>query len=213
MKSELPIISIFGNGYWPTHSQIYELQSLLYIRVICKVLWLGGQKCQFRHNRASNMYLRIKILSNQITRSQTSFSSNFGGKLSFILSFLCPKPLHWCYIYFHLNPLQMTWISSQLEFMSTLQMVLKGEAFFEMPTTLCNLRNYVKHGILGFLVLVCLCFPLILFPSHVSIYMMQCGQWCSRLVPMCSWYIDHLIFDVKHQRCDYKWKSLGMFKL
>lgn len=102
----------------------------------------------------------------------------------------------------------MTWISSQLEFMSTLQMVLKGEAFFEMPTTLCNLLNYVKHGILGCLVLVCLCFSLILFPSHVSIYMMQCGQWCSRLVPMCSWYIDHLIFDVKHQRCDYNCKVM-----
>ncbi len=30
----------------------------------------------------------MKILQNEITETQTSFSTNFGGKLSFILSFL-----------------------------------------------------------------------------------------------------------------------------
>jgi hypothetical protein len=33
--------------------------------------------------------------------TQTSFSTNFGGKLSFIPSFLFPERLHCCYIYFH----------------------------------------------------------------------------------------------------------------
>jgi hypothetical protein len=42
----------------------------------------------------------MKILQNEITRFQTSFSTNFGGKLSFILSFLFPERLHCCYIYF-----------------------------------------------------------------------------------------------------------------
>jgi hypothetical protein len=32
----------------------------------------------------------MKILQNEITGTQTSFSTNFGGKLSFLLSFLCP---------------------------------------------------------------------------------------------------------------------------
>jgi len=43
----------------------------------------------------------MKILQNEINGTQTSFSTNFGGKLSFILSFLFPERLHCCYIYFH----------------------------------------------------------------------------------------------------------------
>ncbi len=43
----------------------------------------------------------MKILQKVITGTQTSFSTNFGGKLSFILCFLLPERLHCCYIYFH----------------------------------------------------------------------------------------------------------------
>jgi len=43
----------------------------------------------------------MKILQNEITGTQTSFSTNFGAKLSFILSFLFPERFHWCYTYFH----------------------------------------------------------------------------------------------------------------
>jgi hypothetical protein len=43
----------------------------------------------------------MKILHKEITRTQTSFSTNFSGKLSFILCFLFPERLHYCYIYFH----------------------------------------------------------------------------------------------------------------
>jgi len=35
----------------------------------------------------------MKILQNEITGMQTSFSTNFRGKLSYILSFLFPEPL------------------------------------------------------------------------------------------------------------------------
>ncbi len=38
--------------------------------------------------------LGMKILQNEITGTQTSFSTNFGGKLSFILCFLFPDRLH-----------------------------------------------------------------------------------------------------------------------
>jgi len=44
----------------------------------------------------------MKILQNEIIETQTNFSTNFGGKLSFIVSFLFPERLHHCcYIYFH----------------------------------------------------------------------------------------------------------------
>jgi len=76
-------------------------QSSSYIRVIHKVMQLGGENGQFWHNWASNVELGIKILQKEITGFQTSFSTNFGGKLSFILSFLFPERLHCCYIYFH----------------------------------------------------------------------------------------------------------------
>jgi hypothetical protein len=36
----------------------------------------------------------MKILQNEITGTQTSFSTNFGGKLSFILCFICFERLH-----------------------------------------------------------------------------------------------------------------------
>jgi hypothetical protein len=40
-----------------------------------------------------------KFLQKEITGTQTNFSTNFGGKLSFILSFVFPERLHCCYIY------------------------------------------------------------------------------------------------------------------
>jgi hypothetical protein len=53
-------------------------------KVIRKVRRLGARKGQFRHNRASNAELGMKLLQNEITLgTQTSFSTNFGGKLSF----------------------------------------------------------------------------------------------------------------------------------
>jgi len=61
---------------------------------------LGGKKGQFRHNRASNVEMRMKILQYEITGAQTSFSTNFGGRLRFILSFLFSERLYCCYIYF-----------------------------------------------------------------------------------------------------------------
>jgi len=75
------------------------------ITVIRKVTQLGGENGQFQQNKASNvelrmksLQLRMKILQNEITRTQTNFSTNFGGKQSFIL---LPERLHCCCIYFH----------------------------------------------------------------------------------------------------------------
>jgi hypothetical protein len=70
-------------------------QSSSYIRVIHKVRQLGGENGQFWHNRASNAELGMKILQKEITGTQTSFCTNFGGKLSFIPSFLFPERLIW----------------------------------------------------------------------------------------------------------------------
>jgi hypothetical protein len=39
----------------------------------------------------------MKILHKEITGTQTSFSTNFGGKLSFILSSLSPERLHYIF--------------------------------------------------------------------------------------------------------------------
>jgi len=63
-------------------------------KVIRKVRRLGGENDQFQHNRASNAELGIKFY-------KTSFSTNFGCKLSFILSFLFPNCLPCCHIYFY----------------------------------------------------------------------------------------------------------------
>jgi hypothetical protein len=46
----------------------------------------------------------MNILQNEITGTQTSLSTNFGVKLSFILSFLFPELLHHCYIYIFTAP-------------------------------------------------------------------------------------------------------------
>jgi hypothetical protein len=42
----------------------------------------------------------MKILQHEIIGTQTSFSTNFGGKLSFIMSFFFHERLHFCHIYF-----------------------------------------------------------------------------------------------------------------
>jgi len=45
-----------------------------------------------------------KFYKAKIIRTQTCFSINFGGKLSFILSFLFPERLECCYIYIFTAP-------------------------------------------------------------------------------------------------------------
>jgi len=72
-------------------------------RVILKVRRSGGENGQFRHNRASNSELGAKSLQKEITETQTSFSTNFGSKLSFILCFLFPERLH-CSTYIFTAP-------------------------------------------------------------------------------------------------------------
>jgi len=78
-----------------------------HIGVINKVGQLGGENGQFRHSRASNAKLLMKILQKEIRGTQTRFSTNFGGKLTFIMCFLFPERLRCCYIYNLLLPLQL----------------------------------------------------------------------------------------------------------
>jgi hypothetical protein len=58
------------------------------IKDIRKVRRLGGKSGQCRHN--SKRLTGNEILQNEVTGTQTSLSTNFGGKLSFIASFLFP---------------------------------------------------------------------------------------------------------------------------
>jgi hypothetical protein len=79
-----------------------------------EVLRLGGENGQFQHKRASNTNLDMKILHSKITGTQTSCSNNFGGKLSFILSFLIPeRPPLLLHIYFHSSYLYKDYSYSQ----------------------------------------------------------------------------------------------------
>jgi hypothetical protein len=82
-------------------------------RGIRNITWLGGENSQFWHNRVSNVSLGMKNLQNEITGIQTIFSTNFGNKLTFILSFLFPECVHCCYIYFHCSYLYKYYNCSQ----------------------------------------------------------------------------------------------------
>jgi len=76
-----------------------------YNRLICKVTRLGAENSQFQYNKASHHIRKWewKFLQNEIIETQTSFDTNFGGKLSFIPSILFSwrPPLLPHYIYFH----------------------------------------------------------------------------------------------------------------
>jgi hypothetical protein len=93
----------FFNTKMTWHKNLQVASHMIYItrnnRVIGKVGRLGRKNGQFRHNRASNTELGMKILQNKIIGTQISFSTNFGGKLSSILSFLFAERLHCRYLY------------------------------------------------------------------------------------------------------------------
>ncbi len=61
------------------------LEKIWTLQVIGKVRRLGAENGQFQPNKASNGELRMKSLQNKITGTGTNFSTNFGGKLSFML--------------------------------------------------------------------------------------------------------------------------------
>ncbi len=95
-----PTIKFNSSGWLnmvPYSSKVLDLR-VVNNRTIHNVMQLGSEDGKFYHTRPSNTYLEIQ---NRITETQTSLSINFGGKLSFILSFFFPKHLHCCYIYFH----------------------------------------------------------------------------------------------------------------
>jgi len=59
----------------------------------------GVRRGHFWHNRA--LKGGMKFLQSEIIATQTSFSTYFGGKLSFILAFLSPECGHCSDLYFH----------------------------------------------------------------------------------------------------------------
>jgi hypothetical protein len=111
------VLWLVGEGigflWWFVRLYLFVIQLFLLLnRVSCKVTRLGDKNGQFQHSGASNTELRMKILQNEITLIQTSFSTNFGGKLSFILSFLFLERLHCCYVYIFTAPTCTTTIIS-----------------------------------------------------------------------------------------------------
>ncbi len=92
------------------------LQEFGYLdKVIPKVRRLRGENSQFRHN--SVCVNGNEILQNEITGTQTSVSTNFSGKLSFIPSFIFPEHLRCCYTYFHCSCMNNYYNYSQTLYM------------------------------------------------------------------------------------------------
>jgi hypothetical protein len=106
-------------------------------RVIGKVGRLG-KNGRFRHNRASNTELEMKILQNKIIGTQISFSTNFSGKLSSILSFLSSERLHCCYLYNYYKYSRTCALNDKFQ-----HFILRSNKF----SLLCRLPS--KEGIVG----------------------------------------------------------------
>jgi hypothetical protein len=70
-------------------------------KVSHKVLQLGVKMANFSIIGHEMHNWEWIFLQNEIIGTQISFSTNFGGKLNFIMSFLFPWRLHCSYIYFH----------------------------------------------------------------------------------------------------------------
>jgi hypothetical protein len=64
----------------------YSNYWVCYIRVIHKVLQLGRENSQFWHNRPLNTQVRMKFLQSEITRTQTSFWTEFHLVFLFFLT-------------------------------------------------------------------------------------------------------------------------------
>ncbi len=95
------------NGINATPHNGYYIFSVLYnftqtITVIHKVRKTQHQNPEFGHTQGEIFFLKLQKKAHQhSTGDETHKTINFGGKLSFILSFHSPERLHCCYIYFH----------------------------------------------------------------------------------------------------------------
>ncbi len=91
MSSKLWLSELSPFGFLFGFSRLlfsYEIISLIEIKVIHNVWRLGGENSQFRHNRGIKWIIGKEISQNEITGTQTSFSTKFGDKRSFF-------PLSW----------------------------------------------------------------------------------------------------------------------
>ncbi len=92
--------------YQTVSSQLpVKIRSLHNNRVICKVRWLGARTASFDIIGHQMCNWEWNFLQKEITGTQTSFSTNFGDTLSFIMCFLFPERLHCYYIYFQCSDL------------------------------------------------------------------------------------------------------------
>jgi hypothetical protein len=69
-------------------------------RVILKVRKTQHQNPEFGHTQGEIQKKNSKKVHQHSTGDETQKTINFGGKLSFIVSFLFPERRHCCYIYF-----------------------------------------------------------------------------------------------------------------
>ncbi len=83
------MLFVFSNKEHFSQCTLWRVHNI----VICNVAQLGVENGQFCHNRASNVWLEMKIIQNEITGNPTSLPTYFGGKLRFILSVLFPERL------------------------------------------------------------------------------------------------------------------------
>jgi hypothetical protein len=87
--------------YIKTWGFFSPLLFLPFMRVIRKVRKTQPQNPEFGHTQGETQKTPTKKYIKISMGGETQKTINFGGKLSFILSFLFPERLHCCYIYFH----------------------------------------------------------------------------------------------------------------
>jgi hypothetical protein len=101
---EKKMMKSFGNS--SAVATGFVLGTLIRNKAICEVRQTQHQNPEFGHTQGEIQKTPAKkYISIQGTEGgqggETQKTINFGGKLSFILSFLVPARLHCCYIYFH----------------------------------------------------------------------------------------------------------------
>jgi hypothetical protein len=113
----------------------------------------------------------MKILGKEITGTQTSFATNFGGKLSLILCFLFLELLHCCYIYFHCSYLYNYYnYSRTLCYIKLYKSSLKceGKEYWKNNKSRNKLFQFTKH----FFLLLLLFWTLLTFKPRKFFYIL-----------------------------------------
>jgi hypothetical protein len=92
---------VVASSLWPLTSTRKLSYPHYGISVIRKVRKTQHHNPEFGHTQGEIFFLTAKKVHDHSRGDETQKTINFGGKLSFILSFLFPERLHCCYICFH----------------------------------------------------------------------------------------------------------------